>query len=94
MYVDENRLSDLPERDEYEEKMLVELPSRERNSRLSCQLVYEPVHGRSDTHGCPALAKLRQRSQAEQPPDAECFRGLRCKHFIHGYEAMGDPLHM
>ena len=42
VYVEESRLGDLPEIDEYEEEMLAELPTREKNSRLSCQLVYEP----------------------------------------------------
>ncbi|WP_413810750.1 2Fe-2S iron-sulfur cluster-binding protein [Streptomyces sp. OE57] len=42
VYVEEDRLPDLPEPDEYEEEMLAELPRREQNSRLACQLVYEP----------------------------------------------------
>lgn len=41
VYVEEDRLVDLPEIDEYEEEMLADLPTREKNSRLSCQLVYE-----------------------------------------------------
>ncbi|MFK0111992.1 2Fe-2S iron-sulfur cluster-binding protein [Streptomyces sp. NPDC091217] len=42
VYVEESRLDELPEPDEYEEEMLADLPSREKNSRLSCQLVYQP----------------------------------------------------
>src|ERR1044072_5932432 len=42
VYVDEDRLADLPEPDEYEEEILPDPPSRKHNSRLSCQLVYEP----------------------------------------------------
>lgn len=42
VYVAEDRLADLPDIDEYEEEMLAELGTREKNSRLSCQLVYEP----------------------------------------------------
>ncbi|CAM5694323.1 2Fe-2S iron-sulfur cluster-binding protein [Streptomyces canus] len=42
VYVDEERLDELPAPDEYEEEMLEELPHREKNSRLSCQLEYEP----------------------------------------------------
>lgn len=42
VYVEEERLADLPEPDEYEEEMLAELPNREKNSRLSCQLIFEP----------------------------------------------------
>src|SRR5437879_7470390 len=42
VYVEESRLADLPEPDEYEEEMLAELRTREKNSRLSCQIVYEP----------------------------------------------------
>ena len=41
VYVDEDRFGELPEPDEYEEEMLADLVSREKNSRLSCQLVYE-----------------------------------------------------
>ena len=42
VYVEPERFDDLPLIDEYEEEMLAELESREPNSRLSCQLVYEP----------------------------------------------------
>ena len=42
VYVEEDRLADLPDPDEYEEEMLAGLATREENSRLSCQLVYEP----------------------------------------------------
>lgn len=42
VYVEGDRLAELPKPDEYEEEMLAELPTREPNSRLSCQLVYEP----------------------------------------------------
>jgi len=43
VYVAEDRFDELPEPDEYEEEMLTELANREKNSRLSCQLVYEPA---------------------------------------------------
>lgn len=42
VYVDEEHAGDLPEPDEYEEEMLAELAHRRRNSRLACQLVYDP----------------------------------------------------
>ncbi|MDQ3402584.1 MAG: 2Fe-2S iron-sulfur cluster-binding protein [Actinomycetota bacterium] len=42
VYVDEDRVADLPAIDEYEEERLAELKTRRKNSRLSCQLVYEP----------------------------------------------------
>ena len=42
VYVEPSRFAELPLIDEYEEEMLAELDQRAPNSRLSCQLVYEP----------------------------------------------------
>lgn len=42
VYVDENHIAELDEPDEFEEEMLAELSTRQKNSRLACQLVYEP----------------------------------------------------
>lgn len=42
VYVDEHHFDELPEPDEYEEEMLAELANREKNSRLACQIDYEP----------------------------------------------------
>ena len=42
VFVEPARAAELPEIDEYEEEMLAELDERKPNSRLSCQLVYEP----------------------------------------------------
>ena len=43
VYVEPARVAELPPIDEYEEEMLAELDERLPNSRLSCQLVYEPA---------------------------------------------------
>lgn len=42
VYVEDDRLSDLVDPDEFEVEMLDELATRAQNSRLSCQLDYEP----------------------------------------------------
>jgi ferredoxin, 2Fe-2S len=42
VYVEGDRMADLSEIDEFEEEMLAEVTNRQDNSRLACQLVFEP----------------------------------------------------
>ena len=43
VYVDESRLHQVGLPDEDEQEMLDELPTKQPNSRLTCQIVYQPA---------------------------------------------------
>lgn len=43
VYVENDRMAELPDIDEFEEEMLAELATRQKNSRLACQLMFEPT---------------------------------------------------